>query len=182
MKKIFVLSTLFATALTLFSFVKLDDSKTNRKVGTNIGDIAPDMEFEDPDGKKLSLSSLRGKVVLIDFWASWCGPCRRENPNIVRAYNKYSEAKFKTAKGFEIYSVSLDKNKGRWLSAIKMDKLDWKYHVSDLKAWQSEAARLYGVRSIPTNYLINEEGVIIGKGLRGTRLDIAIDKEVKAFK
>ena len=128
------------------------------------------------------LSSLKGNLVLIDFWASWCGPCRRENPAVVAAYKKYQSAKFKSAKGFKIYSVSLDQDKNRWINAIKQDKLEWSEHVSDLKGWKSAAAAQYKVNSIPTNWLLDENGIIVAKNLRGAALDQAIDKYVKSFK
>ena len=157
---------------------KLEQQKT----GLNIGDIAPDLKFNNKDGKAYSLSDLRGKIVLLDFWASWCGPCRRENPNLVAAYKKYSKATFNSAKGFEIYSLSLDKNKAAWVKAIKDDQLDlWKYHVSDLQGWYSKGAQKYGISQIPYNFLIDESGKIIGKNLRGENLHKAIDKIVKNF-
>jgi thiol-disulfide isomerase/thioredoxin len=131
--------------------------------------------------KLLKLSELQGKYVLIDFWASWCGPCRRENPNVVSAYEKYTKAQFKEGKGFDIYSVSLDKNRTAWKQAIVNDKLSWKYHVSDLKAWGSEGARLYGVNSIPASFLIDPNGIIVGKNLRGLALHQTLDKYVKSF-
>ena len=128
------------------------------------GKEAPDFEEVMPDGSSMKLSDLRGKVVLLDFWASWCGPCRRENPHVVELYEKYKE------KGFTIMSVSLDKDKQRWLDAIEKDNLSWPYHVSDLKFWSSKAARLYGVSGIPFTVLIDQEGKIIRTKLRSPQL------------
>ena len=135
------------------------------------GAVAPELAFPNPDGTVMKLSDLRGKIVLIDFWASWCGPCRRENPHVVNLYAKYHD------KGFEVFSVSLDNNPTRWKEAIQKDKLTWPYHVSDLKGWKSEAAALYGVNSIPSTFLIDQEGRIIAKGLRGEQLDQMLQKK-----
>jgi len=127
--------------------------------------LAPDIKLKDVNGKELALSSLRGKVVLLDFWASWCGPCRKENPNVVRMYEKYKN------KGFTVYSVSLDEDKTRWTDAIKADNLSWPNHVSDLKGWASEGAALYNVQSIPATFLIDENGMVIAQNLRGAELE-----------
>ena len=148
------------------------------RVGTNIGDTAPEIALNNPKGKLMKLSDLRGSLVLIDFWASWCGPCRRENPNIVKAIKKYKKAKFKTADGLEVFSVSLDSDVARWEAAIEADGLNWKNHVSDLKRWNSEAAAVYGVHSVPMSFLVDEQGVIVGKNLRGMELHRQIDRHV----
>jgi thiol-disulfide isomerase/thioredoxin len=128
------------------------------------GSVAPDFTFDTPEGKKMSLSSLKGKVLLVDFWASWCAPCRKENPNVVRMYKKYHD------KGFDVLGVSLDESKDKWVAAIKKDGLMW-HHVSDLQGWRSEACRLYGIESIPFAILLDKEGKIIGKNLRGATLE-----------
>ncbi len=133
--------------------------------GIAIGKPAPELNFPDQNGNLISLSSLKGKVVLLDFWASWCGPCRRENPFVVSLYNKYKN------KGFDIYSFSLDKEKTKWTQAIVQDGLIWENHVSDLKGWQSLGAAKYLIRSIPQTFLIDKNGNIVEIGLRGTELE-----------
>lgn len=153
--------------------------KSDPPVGVNIGNQAPDLAFNSPEGKEIRLSSLRGQVVLLDFWASWCRPCRMENPNVVSAYKKYSKAKFKNAQGFTIYNVSLDMKREAWVDAIKKDGLEWENHVSDLGGWGSQPAAIYGVQSIPANYLLDAKGVIIAKNLRGPALEAELEKLVK---
>jgi peroxiredoxin len=147
---------------------ELYKAETSSANSTAIGSLAPDLAFENPDGKIMKLSDLKGKVVLLDFWASWCRPCRQENPNVVKTYQKYHE------KGFEVYSVSLDKDKANWVKAIQADGLIWSNHVSDLGYWQSEAAKIYNVRSIPATFLIGKDGAIIAKNLRGNALENAL--------
>ncbi len=143
----------------------------NSKVGA-VGTEAIEFTQNDPDGKPVSLSSFRGKYVLIDFWASWCGPCRQENPNVVNTYQKYK------GKNFTVLGISLDKTRDPWLKAIKDDNLTWT-HVSDLKYWNNEVAQKYKVQGIPKNFLIDPNGKIIARDLRGPQLAQRLDELLK---
>jgi thiol-disulfide isomerase/thioredoxin len=140
--------------------------------------IAPEISLLSPKGKTLKLSSLRGKMVLIDFWASWCGPCRKESPNVVEAYHKYHQKQFTTGKGFEVFSVSLDRDQDAWKQAITADQLIWKYHVLDAEGL---ASANYQVATIPNAFLLDGNGVVVASGaeLRGLNLHITLDKFLK---
>jgi len=140
----------------------LDQYNSLKKLA--VGQPAPEIALPNPEGQVVKLSSMKGKYVLLDFWAKWCGPCRAENPNVVKAFNKYKD------KGFTVFGVSLDRSKEDWLKAIKDDGLTWT-HVSDLKYWQSEAAKTYNITGIPFSLLLDPNGVIIAKNLRGPALD-----------
>jgi thiol-disulfide isomerase/thioredoxin len=133
----------------------------------------PEISMANPSGKIIKLSDLKGKVVLIDFWASWCGPCRAENPNVVKMYQKFKN------KGFTVFSVSLDEDASKWKEAIAKDQLEWEYHVSDLKGWKSSVVPTFGIEGIPYTVLVNKEGKIIGKNLRGEKLEETLNELLK---
>ncbi len=153
--------SLHEQVLTMVSEVKNQDLISS---GSADGSVAPEIVLPNPQGDTIRLSSMRGSIVLLDFWASWCGPCRSENPNLVKAYNLYH------GKGFQIFQVSLDKTREAWLQGIQDDKLDKWIHVSDIKYWNSVVVPLYKIESIPSNFLLDREGRIIASNLRGETL------------
>jgi len=175
MKKI-IAGCAFMLAAT-FTATAQDYSNTT----IQIGQTAPELEFPNPAGEMLKLSEIyKGRVVLLDFWASWCGPCRRASPELVALHNKYKDARFDGGKkGFTIVSVSLDKNKENWVEAIAADSLSWPYHMSDLGAWQSQSAKIYGVAYIPQAFLIGPNGKVIAKYNFASQAVAQLDSMVK---
>jgi thiol-disulfide isomerase/thioredoxin len=157
------------------SLSKTNLEATDAVTGIEVGQRAPELSVKSPEGKEISLSSLRGKVVLIDFWASWCMPCRMENPNLVEVYKKYSDKRFTRGNGFTIYSVSLDTDKAAWTNGIKTDGLIWESHVSDLQGWNAAPAALYKVQAIPANFLVDADGIIIATNLRAQALGLMME-------
>ena len=162
----------FDASLDGTTYVNQIESMITRMEKVQIGSIAPDFTLPDTDGNPVSLSSFRGKYVLVDFWAAWCPDCRKENPNIVAAWEKYKD------KNFAILGVSLDRKKDQWLAAIEKDNLTWT-HVSDLKYWNCEAAVLYCIRWVPTSFLIDPEGKILSIGLEGEDLHNKLEELLK---
>lgn len=143
------------------------------------GEIAPDFTSVTPTGESLSLSDLKGNYVLLDFWGSWCGPCRADNPKIVALYTEFKDKKFIDGDGFTVFSVGMETNKARWINAIQQDNLYWKNHVSEVKRLKSEVALQYKVREIPTKYLIHPEGYIIGVNMTFEEMRQLLTDKVK---
>lgn len=177
-----IIALVIFTCFSIVGFSQIDSEQpqvAKAKIGSQIGNLAPNISLPNPDGTFIDLYSLRGQVVLLDFWASWCGPCRMENPNLVKTYNEYTDKNFTIGKGFTIYSVSIDNNKANWLTAIQRDNLLWKAHVNDSQGWYSSYIMMYKVQGIPSNFLIDENGIIIATNLRGQQLDNVLKQFVK---
>ncbi len=153
------------------------DYMFNREPKFIIGEVAPDFQGKKPDGSTLKLSDYRGKIVLLDFWGTWCGPCLQEIPGLVTVYNKYKNTQLGNANGFEVLAVAMDRDKGMWENVIQRRNMNWEGHVSDLKRMNGHIGSLYKIREIPTKYLINEKGIIISVNPTIMELDKILDKK-----
>lgn len=173
MKKTLAILALCLSTATAFA------QYSNTKI--TVGQKAPELNFNNPQDKKISLTQInKGRVILLDFWASWCRPCRGASPALVAMYNKYKDLHFTNAKnGFTVVSVSLDQNKDAWIKAIADDNLAWPFHMSDLGSWNSEAAAIYGVQFIPQCFLIGPDGKILGVYNRAEEAEAVLQKMVK---
>jgi thiol-disulfide isomerase/thioredoxin len=179
-----ILATIFllsCSAKVVYGQQSEDPAKEEDKIktGIHIGQRAPDLVLESPSGDKISLYSLRGQMVLIDFWAAWCGPCRRQNPHLRKVYHHYKDKEFVNGSGFTIYGVSFDRNKDDWTAAIEQDSLEWESQVIDLKGMRSGTASRWEVNSIPANTLIDGNGIILAVGQRGPYLEDKLDEYLK---
>jgi thiol-disulfide isomerase/thioredoxin len=181
MKKYIVLVLLVFITIFVGSSIGLSPKEEAvRQLPPKIGDIAPDIVLLSTDrATTYKLSDLRGKMVLVNFWASLVAPCRFENPNILRAYQHYATKNFKSGNGFIVFSVSMDTDLESWRTAIARDNLVWPYHVSDLRGYDSEVANTYGIKAIPYNYLIDGSGKVIAINLRGAELNKLLQEELK---
>lgn len=169
----------FKYVLLLLVFIALVVNYLYRKAKFVNGEVAPDFTVTLVDNQKISLSQFKGKYVLLDFWGSWCGPCRAENPSLVALVRKYQNAQFVNASGFEIISIAIETNRDQWLNAIAKDQLFWQNHTSSLKRFDDPVATSYGIRQIPTKYLLNPEGVIVGVDLTIEEIDQRLSEKLK---
>jgi peroxiredoxin len=172
MKKCRMKGLIFIAFILCFNSLQ---SLMGQTTGTEIGDKAPEIRLPSLEGDTLALSSLKGKIVLIDFWATWCAPCVKEQPDLSRLYNKFKNSDFTNGKGFEIFGVSLDSKKANWENIVNKNGIDW-IQVSDLKFWSSPVAKLYNIQELPFNVLIDGKGIILAKNLHGIDLDKELAK------